>query len=168
MVMLDRICDKQPSLLEAAAAGHETDPAMMNHLAACPTCREAIEAVCWMRRMAEDATEPHVLPNPDVIWWKAQLLRRWEADRRAAAPIERMHKAEVVAGLASLFGFIVWQWSGLTRMLSSLSPSSLVAWSAQRTVDGAASDASGLVLMFGSLVVGAMILAGVHRMLAYK
>lgn len=163
--MLDRICDKQPSLLEAAAAGHETDAAVVDHLAACPTCREAVEAVCFMRRMAEATTEPHALPNPDVIWWKAQLLRRWEAERRASAPIERMRRTEVFAGLASLAGFVVWQWSGLTRMLSSLSPSSLATWSLQATAAGAPADTSSLVFLFGSLVVGAMILAGVHRML---
>jgi len=166
--MLDRICDKQPSLLEAAAAGHETDPAVVDHLAECPACREAVEAVCWMRRMAETTTESHALPNADVIWWKAQLLRRWEAERRAAAPIERMHKAELFAGLASLVGFVVWQWSGLTRTLSSLSPARLVSWSAQTTTGGASGDASSAVLLFGSLFLGAMILAGVHRMLADK
>ena len=163
--MLDRICDKQSSLLEAAAAGHETDLAVVDHLAGCPTCREAVEAVCFMRRMAETATEAHPLPNPDVIWWKAQLLRRWEADRRAAAPIERMRKAELFAGLASLVGFVVWQWSGLTKMLSRLSPTSLISWSAQTATSSAPGDQSSLVFLFGSLFLGAMILASVHRML---
>jgi predicted anti-sigma-YlaC factor YlaD len=163
--MLDRICDKQPALLEAAAAGHETDSAVADHLAACPTCREAVEAVCWMRRMSETIAEPHALPNPDLIWWKAQLLRRWEADRRASAPIERMHKAELFAGLASLVGFVVWQWSGLTRTLSSLSLAGLATSSPQTTAGGASGDASSLVFLFGSLFLGAMILAAVHRML---
>jgi predicted anti-sigma-YlaC factor YlaD len=152
-------------LLEAAAADHETDPALGAHLAACPACREAVEAVCWMRRMAETTAESHPLPNPDVIWWKAQLLRRWEADRRASAPIERMHKAELFAGLASLVGFVVWQWSGLTRMLSNVSPARLANWSAQATTAGALGDASSLPLLIGSIFLGAMILAGVHRML---
>lgn len=166
--MWDRICDKQPALLEAAASGHETDPGVADHLASCPACREAVEAVCWMRRMAESTTESHALPDPDVIWWKAQLLRRWEANRRAAVPIERMHKAELFAGLASLAGFVVWQWSGLTKALSSLNPARLVAWSANAAAAGSPGDASGAALLFGSLVVGAMILAGVHRMLADK
>jgi predicted anti-sigma-YlaC factor YlaD len=166
--MLDRICGKQSSLLEAAAAGHETDPAVVDHLAACPACREAVEAVCWMRRMADTSAESHALPNADVIWWKAQLLRRWEAERRAAAPIERMHKAELFAGLASLVGFVVWQWSGLTRMLSSLSPARLATWSAQATTAGGSGDASNFVVLFGSLFLGALILAAVHRMLTDK
>jgi len=163
--MLDRICGKQSSLLEAASAGHETDPAVVDHLAACPACREAVEAVCWMRRMAETTTGSHALPSADVIWWKAQLLRRWEAERRAVAPIERMHKAELLAGMASLIGFVAWQWSGLTRMLSSLSPARLAAWSAQTATAGGSGDASNHVVLYGSLFLGAMILAGVHRML---
>jgi predicted anti-sigma-YlaC factor YlaD len=164
--MFDRICDHQPSMLEAAAAGRETDPATAEHLAACPTCREAIEAVCWMRKMADTNAESRPLPDPDVIWWKAQLLRRWEAERRAVAPIERMHKAELYAGLACLAGFVIWQWSGLTRVVSSVfDPSSLAMWSAQSAASGAATDTTGLMLLAASLIVGAMILAGVHRML---
>jgi predicted anti-sigma-YlaC factor YlaD len=166
--MLDRICDKQSSLLKAAASGHETDPGVTDHLASCPACRDAVETVCWMRSMAESTIEPHALPDPDVIWWKAQLLRRWEANRRAVAPIERMHKAEFFTGLASLVGFVVWQWSGVMKTLSSLSPARLVSWSAQTTPAGASGDASHAVLLFGSLFLGAMILAGVHRMLADK
>jgi len=163
--MLERICDKLSSVSEAAAAGHETDRAVADHLAACPTCREAVETICWMRRMADTTGESHSLPDPDVIWWKAQLLRRWNADRRASAPIERMHKAELFAGLASLVGFVAWQWSGLTQMLALLSPSRLVTWSTQTTASSAASNPSSVAFLLGSLLLGAMILAGVHRML---
>jgi predicted anti-sigma-YlaC factor YlaD len=166
--MLNRICDKQPALLEAAADGRELDPSVASHLAACPACREAVEAVCWMRRLGAATPESHPLPSPDVIWWKAQLLRRWEADRRAAAPIDRMHRAELLAGLSCLVGFVVWQWSGLTRALSSVSLSGLVAWSAQTTTSGGAADPSTMVFLFGSLFLGGMILAAVHRMLADK
>ncbi|MEI6668235.1 MAG: hypothetical protein WCP29_08770 [Acidobacteriota bacterium] len=164
--MLDRICNTEPSVVAAAAAGHETDPVVVAHVAACPSCRAAVGAVCWMRRMANDPAEPHALPNPDVIWWKAQLLRRWEAERRAAAPIERMHKAELFAGLASLAGFVGWQWSGLTKVLSSFSPVGLATWSTQTTTAGSAADPSSLVFLFGSIFLGVMILAGVHRMLS--
>ncbi|MGE0446419.1 MAG: hypothetical protein AB7P99_14425 [Vicinamibacterales bacterium] len=37
---------------------------------------------------------------PAQIWWKAQLLRRWDAERRVTAPLDFMQPVEVAAGLA--------------------------------------------------------------------
>ena len=61
----------------------------------------------WMREMADTSVDaPHALPDPAVVWWKGQLLRRWESERRAVAPIERMHWIELVTGIASLHRMI--------------------------------------------------------------
>lgn len=35
------------------------------------------------------------------LWWKAQLLRRWDAERRAVAPLEVMQPFEIAAGLGT-------------------------------------------------------------------
>jgi hypothetical protein len=35
------------------------------------------------------------------LWWKAQLLRRWDAERRAVAPLEVMQPVEIAAGLGA-------------------------------------------------------------------
>ena len=164
--MFDRICDRQAGVLEAAAAGRDSEADVASHIASCASCREAVTAVRWMRHMAEQPAPGHALPNPDVIWWKAQLLRRWEAERRSAAPIERMHTTELVAGLISLAVFVVWQWSGLMRAFSSISLSSLGAWTAQASNSAAGADPTSTVFLLGSLFIGAMILAGVHRLLA--
>ena len=37
---------------------------------------------------------------PAQIWWKAQLLRRWDAERRVTAPLDFMQPVEVAAGIA--------------------------------------------------------------------
>lgn len=162
--MLRRICEQEPDMLGAAAAGREDAAAVREHLASCPSCRDAVEAVCWMRRMADAPDETRALPEPGMIWWKAQLLRRWESERRAAVPLERMHTVELVAGLASLGIFVVWQWSGLVNVFARLSPASLAAMSA-----ASASGTSPLVLVLalgGILAVGGMVFAGLHRRLS--
>jgi hypothetical protein len=35
------------------------------------------------------------------LWWKAQLLRRWDAERRAQLPLDLMQPVEIAAGLAA-------------------------------------------------------------------
>ena len=57
-----------------------------------------------MDRLAQD-TPSSRLPDPSVIWWKAQLLRRREAERQATAPIdvgERFHVGAAVLGVVAL------------------------------------------------------------------
>jgi predicted anti-sigma-YlaC factor YlaD len=161
--MLRRICDHEPDMLGAAAARREDAAAVRAHLASCPSCREAVATVCWMRRMADASGETRALPDPGVIWWKAQLLRRWESERRAVAPLEHMHVVELVAGLASLGVFVAWQWSGLVNVLARLSPANLAAMSA-----ASASGTSPLVFVLvlgATLAVGGMIFASLHRRL---
>ena len=120
----------------------------------------------WMREMADTSVDaPHALPDPAVVWWKGQLLRRWESERRAVAPIERMHWIELVTGIASLGVFLVWQWSGLVNLLSRLSPSNLAAISASSS-EAAATSPTALILVVGvTVALGATIFASLHRMI---
>ena len=53
-------------------------------------------------------TAPMTLRDPRPLWWKAQLVRRWDAERRAQAPLEVMERVEIVAGLAAAAVLLVW------------------------------------------------------------
>ena len=161
--MLHRTCAQQPDILSAVAAGRKRETLVAAHLAACPSCREQADAICWMRKLAAAPEPSHPLPDPGVIWWKAQLLRRWQAERVASAPIERMHWVELVAGCACLVVFLVWQWRGLSTLVSRAIPAGVAAMST------AAPPSNPLVLVLvlcGTATVGAMVLAGLHRMLS--
>ena len=164
--MLDRMCAHQQDVIDAAMAGRQPDATLARHVAGCASCREAAEVVRWMQQLSQEPAPAHTMPNPDVIWWKAQLLRRWEVERKAAAPIEHMHKAEIFAGVAGFLAFLLWQWSGLTRIVSTSVPSMLANWTARAATTSPASDTASFGVILGALFIGAMILAGVHRMLA--
>ena len=41
------------------------------------------------------------LPEAAQLWWKGQLARRWEAEARAVAPLDRMQRIEVAAGIVA-------------------------------------------------------------------
>jgi predicted anti-sigma-YlaC factor YlaD len=175
-MMMSRICEREPEMLEAAARGqargqarddHQTrstndGDAVVTHLASCASCRDAVAAVAWMCEMADTSVDaPHPLPDPGVIWWKAQLLRRWESERRAVAPIERMHWVEIAAGVASLGVFLAWQWSGLIGVLARLSPANLAAITSSSST---ATAPSMLVLVAGvTVALGATIFVSLHR-----
>ena len=112
----------------------------------------------WPRR----PTRRTNFPIPAVIWWKAQLLRRWQAERTAAAPIERMRWVELAAGFASLAVFLVWQWQGLVNLAVRAIPAGLAAASA---TPQAVSPTPLVLLTLGAASIGAVVVAVLHRRL---
>jgi len=58
-----------------------------------------------IERLAQTSIEQGPLPDPSFIWWKAQLLRRREAEREATTPIDvgdRFHVGAAILGAAAL------------------------------------------------------------------
>jgi hypothetical protein len=53
-------------------------------------------------------TTPMTMRDPRPLWWKAQLVRRWDAERRAQAPLDLIERIEIVAGLAAAAVLLVW------------------------------------------------------------
>lgn len=160
--MTHRTCTAEPDVLTAAAGGAPLPPALEAHLRSCPSCRDQVEAVRFMRQLSGAPPAAHQLPDPAVVWWKAQLARRWQAERAAAAPIERMRGIELGAGLLSLAVFLAWQWRALADMVARAVPAAVAA--ASGVPQGA--NPMTLVLFTGAAVsVGAMILAALHRRL---
>lgn len=160
--MTFRVCPEHDEILGAAAEGRDLAAALRAHLASCPSCRDQAEAAAFVRGLAGATEIPHQLPDPAVVWWKAQLARRWQAERAAAAPIERMRWIELTAGVASLAAFLVWQWEGLLNLLSQAIPASVAA----ATAAPQTANPTALLLLAGTTVsVGALLLAALHRRL---
>ena len=73
----------------------------------------------FMRELA--AARPAIGPQlaePGVLWWKAQLLRRWDAERRAAAPLDVMEPVQIFAGLATAALLLLWALPSLKHLLT--------------------------------------------------
>lgn len=69
------------------------------------TPQEDAQVTAAMRELAETPLDGTPLPDPSFIWWKAQLVRRHEAEREALAPLEvgdRMHIGGAVLGAVAL------------------------------------------------------------------
>ena len=157
-----RSCSEEPDVLIAAASGRALAASLAAHLASCPSCREQVDAVMFLRGLAAAPVGSHPLPDPAVIWWKAQLLRRWQAERVASAPIERMRWIELAAGFASLAVFLAWQWRGLVNLVSRAIPAGLAA---AAEAPQAVSPMALVLITLGTASIGAMVLAVLHRRL---
>ena len=58
------------------------------------------------------------LPTADVLWVKAQMLERWEAERRVQAPLDVMDSFQIGAGLIAAGILLFWSLPALLRVLS--------------------------------------------------
>ena len=70
----------------------------------------------YMTRLA-NAAPPQVsqVPDPAVLWVKAQMLRRWDAERKAQAPLDVMEPIQIAAGVAAAAVLFVWSLPSLIQ-----------------------------------------------------
>jgi hypothetical protein len=61
---------------------------------------------------------PPAAGDPALLWWKAQLLQRWDAERRVLAPLDVMERIEIVAGLAAAAVLLAWATPTVVRLLA--------------------------------------------------
>lgn len=67
----------------------------------------------WLEEFAATPMQAPPLPDPSCLWWKAQLLRRWDAERQATAPIDIGESVQVGVGLAGCAALLAWFWREL-------------------------------------------------------
>jgi hypothetical protein len=48
------------------------------------------------------------IPDGGQLWWKAQLLKKWEAERRAQWPLDVMQPIEIAGGLVAAGLLLYW------------------------------------------------------------
>ena len=111
-------CDREPEVLAACTAGRMT-PEIEAHLSQCEGCRDAAAVTRWMRRLAEVPAGVAKLPDPGTLWWKAQIARRWEAERRSSAPVDTMERVELVIALIVVALATAWGLPAVWRVVSA-------------------------------------------------
>ena len=79
---------------------------------------EEQDVAAYMSRLAT-ASIRHAarLPTVDVLWVKAQMLRRWDAERKAQAPLDVMEPIQIAAGVAAAAVLFVWSLPSLIQTL---------------------------------------------------
>jgi hypothetical protein len=72
----------------------------------------------FLRELAA-APLPGPLPDAGHLYWKSRLLARWEAERRAVAPVEAVERFEPLAAVIALLVTVVLGWPFIDRALSA-------------------------------------------------
>ena len=80
----------------------------------------------WMKQFAAIEDREHILPDPSVIWLKAQVLQSAKAMERASRPITTMQMAAYGIIAACWAALLTWKWSALQAWADTLRPSQIV------------------------------------------
>jgi hypothetical protein len=81
--------------------------------------RETLAAATWMKELALLPVSEEPLPDPTYLWWKGELLRRWDAQQKATELIEVGEQVQVGLSLLAAAGLLVWLWRTLPGIATS-------------------------------------------------
>lgn len=73
-----------------------------------------------MQELATIPLESSPVLDARALWLKAQLLKRWDAQRQAIAPIERAEPVHIGIGVAGALGLLAWLWRSVPASTNTL------------------------------------------------
>src|SRR5262245_20121915 len=87
--------------------------------------RETQMVTAWLKELSAVPVTEAPLPDPTYLWWKAELLRRWDAQQRVTAPIEIGEQVQMGLGLVAAAGLLVWLWRSFPDLVTTAPTTSL-------------------------------------------
>lgn len=103
-------CSEESATARAVRSGERSE-SLEAHLRECAICRDVQEAALWMQSLSADGGAPEDLPDPQVLWLRAQLSRRRAAAERAQNVLQWVEIAGVTAACAGLVVWLAWSWN---------------------------------------------------------
>lgn len=152
-------CNQEPLVRRAAVENRWTD-ALQEHVRTCSDCAAAAAAAPFMTRFARVDERRHALPDPSVVWLKAQLLRGNIAAERAARPLNFIQMVAYVVVAAGWAAVLTWKWADLQAWLLGFTPTQMV-----KGLSGT-SSLSVSFLMMVVVLASLTVMLGLHTILA--
>jgi hypothetical protein len=152
-------CLFEREVLHAADENRWTD-ALRAHVAGCSECKAALDVAPWMSQLAAEDMREQRLPDPQVVWLKAQLLRNTIMVDRATRPMRAFQLVSYVVVAAGWASLMMANWPVLNRWLHSFTPASVF----ENAAAGASLSMSFFVLVF--LLASATIGLALHTIVA--
>ena len=101
-------CSEESAVARAIRNG-EWNESLEGHVRGCGTCRSVRQAAQWMQALAPasqlGASEQTNLPDPQVLWLRAQISERQQAAERAHRILQWV---EIVCAMVICAGLGVW------------------------------------------------------------
>ncbi len=170
-------CPPEEKVLEAVRSG-DWEESLRSHVHQCVSCEEIASTAEWMQSLAASAESESPLPDPELVWLKAQISRQ-QASRERRVRFVKTSIQGVAATIVTVG--LYWTWNRVQSVLNDLAagvsslsetlesyPGSFVGlywnWNTVQSLLGdltaGLSSVSDSMLSYpGSLVLGSLVLA---------
>jgi hypothetical protein len=107
------------------AEGQWSD-ALRRHLLECDDCVAAAAVAPWMTRFAKISDREHPLPDPQIVWLKAQVLQGVADAARVARPMTVVQMVSYLVVAGGWAALMTWKWDAVAMWLRGFTPTGLV------------------------------------------
>jgi hypothetical protein len=153
-------CIQEPLIRRAAVEDRWTD-ALRQHVASCRDCAAAAAAAPFMTQFARIDARQRALPDPAVLWLKAQILRGSAVAERVSRPLNIAQMVSYVVIAAGWAGLLTWKWKELQQVVLRFTPASIVNEAA-----GVHSSMSATIALGVLVLCSLTVMLGLHAILA--
>ena len=152
-------CRFEAAVLRAAEDDRWTDE-LRRHLGECDECVATASVAPWMSRFARISDREHILPDPQIVWLKAQLLQGTADVARVSRPLNVLQLVAYLVVAGGWAALLTWRWDAVQAWMKGLTPTGMV----QNMATGQSLSMS----FFGLLVVLATmtVMLALHTILA--
>jgi hypothetical protein len=160
--MMRANCPREGDTLKAVRGG-TVEEDLRAHVAQCAVCGEIVQVSRWMLTLGESPDKTDELPDPGLLWWRAQLSEKqakMERAQKILGWIEFVFATLLFAGLAV---WTCWNWNVIQPPLTSLlAGGEQQIWGTVLAVAGATPTLS----LFGVVALSAVVIGLVYPLLA--
>lgn len=121
-------CRLEPDVIRAAEEGSWSE-SLRRHVTECADCEAAAAVARWMSDFSRVDEREHILPDPAVLWLKAQILRGAAGMERAGKPMTMAQMVAYLAVAAGWTGLLTWRWNAIMRWFDNLNPARMLSGS---------------------------------------
>jgi fumarate reductase subunit D len=118
-------CEFEANVLRAVAEDRWSD-SLRTHLIECEDCVAAVSVAPWMTQFARIGDREHILPDPAIVWLKAQLLGGSAEAARASRPITFMQFASYLVVAGGWAALLTWKWDVIEAWVAIFTPTGLI------------------------------------------
>lgn len=104
-------CVREQELLDALASSRwpeRCEPGLRAHVGSCPVCRDTLTVALPLLAEGDAAYTAAEVPSSGMVWWRAQMRARQEAERAASRPITIVQAIAFACGAALVAAAAFW------------------------------------------------------------
>ena len=137
---------------------------LTRHVGECEVCSAAAAVGPWMHRFAQTPDRAHTLPDPALVWLKAQFLKNTIAADRASRPMTAVQIAAYLIVGGAWATLVTMKWESLQAWYLNLNPTS---WLSGNVATGAGSATLSLGFFVSVFMLASVtIILALHTVLA--